>query len=140
MGMQVGQNKGSISEMNVVPLIDTLLVLLIIFMVITPLMSHGLPTLLPQSDRSIERPVSPDIVIVVQVGSNGSLKINQEDVTWDSLESRLQEVFKHRAERIAFVRGDAPVEFAQVARAISLMRSAGINQVGLLTSRVEPAR
>ena len=140
MGMQVGRNKGSISEMNVVPLIDILLVLLIIFMVITPLMSQGLPALLPQPAGPQTTVVSPDHVIVVQVGSNGSLRINQEDVTWDSLEGRLQEIFRYRAERIAFVRGDAPVEFAQVARAINLMRSAGIDQVGLLTSQVDAAR
>ena len=135
MGIQLGQQKGAMSEMNVVPLIDILLVLLIIFMVITPLMSRGLPALLPQPDHEVE-----SVVIVVQVGSGGSLKINQEDVTWASLESRLQEIFKYRAERVAYVRGDAPVEFAQVARAISLMRSAGVDQVGLLTSPVEPAR
>lgn len=140
MGMQVGQRKGAMAEMNVVPLIDILLVLLIIFMVITPLMSKGLPALIPQPGDTVHVPARPDRVVVVQVGAGGSLRINQEEVTWDSLESRLHEIFKQRAEKVAFVRGDDPVEFAQVARAISLMRSAGINQVGLLTSQVESAR
>ena len=139
MAIQVGQQKGAMAEMNVVPLIDILLVLLIIFMVITPLMSGGLPALIPhQADRE-QPPVQPDTVIVVQVGAGGLLRINQEEVTWDSLESRLHEIFKQRAEKVAYVQGDAPVEFAQVARAISLMRSAGVNQVGLLTGQVESA-
>jgi len=140
MAMQVGQQKGAMAEMNVVPLIDILLVLLIIFMVITPLMSGGLPALIPQQADREQPPVQPDTVIVVQVGAGGLLRINQEEVTWDSLESRLHEIFKQRAEKVAYVRGDAPVEFAQVARAISLMRSAGVNQVGLLTGEVESAR
>jgi len=140
MAMQVGQQKGAMAEMNVVPLIDILLVLLIIFMVITPLMSGGLPALIPQQADREQPPVQPDTVIVVQVGAGGLLRINQEEVTWDSLESRLHEIFKQRAEKVAYVRGDAPVEFAQVARAISLMRSAGVNQVGLLTGEVASAR
>ena len=139
MGVNAGGQKGgSVADMNVVPLIDILLVLLIIFMVITPLTPKGLQALLPQPSRS-DIPEGPT-PIVVQVGVGGSLKINQEEITWDAIEGRLAEIFKERAEKVAFVRGDAPVEFAEVARAISIMRSSGIEQVGLLTAGMETGR
>ena len=139
MGMAVGGSKGAIAEMNVVPLIDILLVLLIIFMVITPLTPNGLDALVPQPspDKSSEPPPDSSRLVVVQVLQNGTLKINQEDATWGSLEARLTEIFKTRAERVAFIKGDDKVLFEQVARAIDIMHSANIDKVGLITSKME---
>jgi biopolymer transport protein TolR len=139
MGMAVGGSKGAIAEMNVVPLIDILLVLLIIFMVITPLTPNGLDALVPQpSPDQASKPQEPDSrLVVVQVLQNGTLKINQEDATWATLESRLTEIFKTRAERVAFIKGDDKVLFEQVARAIDIMHSANIDKVGLITSKME---
>jgi len=126
-----------VADMNVVPLIDILLVLLIIFMVITPLTPQGLQALLPQLSRA-KTPEEPvPTAIVVQVGVRGSLKINNEKTTWDAIGARLEAIFKERPEKVAFVRGDAPVEFAEVAQAISIIRSAGVEQVGLLTAGIE---
>jgi len=139
MGMQVGTRKGAMAEMNVVPLIDILLVLLIIFMVITPLTPKGLDALVPQPSPN-QTPPSPDIsskLVVVQVAENGSLKINQEPATWDTLEARLTEIFKTRAERVAFIKGDEKVAFEKVARAIDIMHSANIDKVGLITTKIE---
>ena len=139
MGMAVGGSKGAIAEMNVVPLIDILLVLLIIFMVITPLTPHGLDTLVPQpTPNEPNQPKPPDErLVVVQVLQNGSVKINQEDATWETLEARLTEIFKTRAERVAFIKGDDKVVFEQVAKAIDIMHSANIDKVGLITSKME---
>lgn len=136
MGMLVSGKRGVVSEMNVVPLIDILLVLLVIFMII-PRYSKGEEALLPQpmADR-IEIP-PPDGVVVIQVLADGSLKINQEPVTFDKLGSRIEEIFKQRASRIAFIRGDRPVEFAAVANVIDVMHSSGIVSVGLLTPDLE---
>lgn len=139
MGMQVGENKGSLADMNVVPLIDILLVLIIIFMVITPLTPKGMDTLVPQPPPK-DQQVNPDIeqkTVVVQVELNNKLKINNEDTTWEGLEPRLETIFKERAEKVAFVKGDDDVLFEQVARAIDLMRSAGIDKVGLITAKIE---
>ena len=143
MGMQVGGNKGgAIADMNVVPLIDILLVLLIIFMVITPLTPKGLDTLVPQPNPNQK----PDVelenkTVVVQVLMRGRvcclLKINQEDTTWDGLGKRLEDIFKDRADKIAFVKGDSDVMFQEVARAIDIMRGAGIDKVGLITAKLE---
>ncbi len=139
MGIQVGGKKGAMADMNVVPLIDILLVLIIIFMVITPLTPRGLEALVPQPSPSQQNP-DPAILaktVVVQVSVGGKLKINQEDHTWESLEPRLEAIFKERAEKVAFVKGDDAVLFADVARAIDLMRAAGIDKVGLITARLE---
>jgi biopolymer transport protein TolR len=139
MGMQVGENKGgSVAEMNVVPLIDILLVLLIIFMVITPLVPKGLDTLVPQPSPNKEQSQQVnDKTVVVQVALNGKLKINNEDTTWEGLGPRIETIFKERAEKIAFVKGDDDVLFMEVARAIDIMRGAGIDKVGLITAKLE---
>src|SRR5216684_1944185 len=139
MGIQVGENKGgAIADMNVVPLIDILLVLLIIFMVITPLTPKGLDTLVPQPNPNQKQDVElENKTVVVQVLSNNKLKINNEDTTWEGLGPRLETIFKERADKIAFVKGDSDVLFMDVARAIDIMRSAGIDKVGLITAKLE---
>ena len=136
MGMFVGGKRGIVSEMNVVPLIDILLVLLVIAMIVQ-VHTTGEDALVPQpmADR-IEIP-QPEGVVVIQVLADGSLKINQEPVTFDKLGSRIEEIFKQRASRIAFIRGDRPVEFAVVANVIDVMHSSGIVSVGLLTPDLE---
>jgi biopolymer transport protein ExbD len=137
--MAVGGNKGSMSEPNIVPLIDVLLVLIIIFMVITPTTPHGLDALVPQPTppNVKENPELLAKTIVVQVTAGGDVMINQDKTSWDELGPRLEDIFKQRAEKVAFVKGDDSVEFAQVARAIDIMRGSGIEKVGLITAKVE---
>ena len=140
MGIQVGAGKGgTLADMNVVPLIDILLVLIIIFMVITPLTPKGLDTLLPQpSPNQPQQSVELESkTVVVQVLPGNKLKINQEDASWEGLQARLEQIFKERADKIAFVKGDESVMFADVARAIDIMRAAGIDKVGFMTNRLE---
>src|ERR1700675_4023985 len=139
MGMAVGGSKGAMSEPNIVPLIDVLLVLIIIFMVITPTTPKGLDALVPQPSPP-NAPQNQDVLaktIVVQVTAGGKVMINQDETTWDALGPRLDEIFKQRAEKVAFVKGDDSVEFAQVARAIDIMRGNGIDKVGLITAKIE---
>jgi biopolymer transport protein TolR len=139
MGMSVGAGQGGpVSEPNIVPLIDVLLVLIIIFMVITPRTPTGLATIVPQPPPPNQKQTEPDNrTIVVQVMPGGKLKINQDDSNWNDLGPRLFDIFKERADKIAFVKGDDDVEFAQVARAIDIMRGSGIDHVGLITAKIE---
>ena len=132
MGMSVGGKRGIVSEMNVVPLIDILLVLLVIFMII-PTYSKGEEALIPQASRETGPTPPIDEVVVIQVLADGTLRINQEPVGWDRLGARIEEVFKPRAMRVAFIRGDGPVEFGVVAKVIDVMHTSGIASVGLLT-------
>jgi biopolymer transport protein TolR len=133
MGMVAGSKRGVVSDMNVVPLIDILLVLLVIFMII-PAHNKGLDAQIPQAS-TYEGP--PPNVVVIQVLEDGTLRIDQEPVSWDRLGGRLEEVFKFRASRAAFIRGDGLVEFGVVARVIDVMHTAGIASVGLLTPDLE---
>lgn len=138
MGMLVGGRSSVAADPNVVPLIDILLVLLVIFMII-PHHQTGLDAKLPQPAGPETEAPPREAVIVVQVREDGSLKINEESVSWDRLSPRLEEVFKQRAQRIAFIRGDAPVEFATVARVVDVMRQLDLS-VGLLTPKLEQSR
>lgn len=138
MGMDVGSNSGAMATPNIVPLIDILLVLIIIFMVITPLTPKGMDTLVPQpSPNQQQNQELENKTVVVQVLKGDKLKINNEDATWDTLGPRIEQVFKDRAEKVAFVKGDNDVLFMSVARAIDIMRGAGIDKVGLITAKLE---
>jgi biopolymer transport protein ExbD/biopolymer transport protein TolR len=138
MGLAVGGEGGCVSDPNIVPLIDILLVLLVIFMVIPH--SQGLQAEIPQVCQSQD----PDACsggdkpapVVIQVLADGSLRINQESVSLEELEAKLTAVFKVRAGRTAFIWGDASVEFAVVARVIHVMHTAGIAPIGLLTQQL----
>jgi biopolymer transport protein TolR len=138
MGMDVGNSSGAMATPNIVPLIDILLVLIIIFMVITPLTPKGMDTLVPQpSPNQQQNQELENKTVVVQVLKGDKLKINNEDANWDTLGPRIEQVFKDRAEKVAFVKGDSDVLFMSVARAIDIMRGAGIDKVGLITAKLE---
>jgi len=138
MGMGVGGAKGAISSINMTPMIDVLLVLIIIFMVITPLTPKGLEALVPQPPPPGQPPQAADTrTVVIVVNKDKSLEINNEPTTEQTMGARLEEIFKTRAERVVFVKGDPDLEFQYVARAIDIAHGAGIDKVGLMTPQME---
>jgi biopolymer transport protein TolR len=137
MGISVGGSKrGIFVEMNVVPLIDVLLVLLVIFMIL-PHKRSGLAVELPQPSPELAAAHPRPSAVVVHVLADGSLRINQEAVDWDGLRRRVELIFGSTANRTAFVRGDEALEFQVVARVIDVMRAAGVSSVGLMTPGLE---
>jgi biopolymer transport protein TolR len=126
------------AEINITPMIDVLLVLIIVFMVVVSMSKEkGLDAKIPQPANSAEaQPITRTIVI--QIAWTGdkqppSVKVNDEDVNWENLHDRLFDIFKQRAEKVAFVKGDDDVDFEYVADAISIARESGVDKIGLLT-------
>lgn len=138
MGMAVGGKGGTMSDINLTPLIDVLLVLLIIFMVITPLKPKGLEALVPQPPPPNQPPTQAnDRTVVIIINRDKSMMLNTESTDENRLGGRLEEIFKTRAERVVFVKGDGDLEFQVVARAIDIAKGAGIDKVGLMTAKME---
>jgi len=133
---------GSMSEINVTPMIDILLVLLIIFMVIVPVTPRGLDALVPQPPKNPQQQQQPnDRTIVVQViyrpGQTPAYKINETDVNHSDLLPRLTEIYANRAERVMFVRGDDDVNFAAIADVIDIGKAANVDHIGLMTPKIQ---
>jgi len=140
MAMSMAGGSPSGPQMNVTPMIDVLLVLIIIFMVIVmQSKTKGLEAEIPQSpDPSRNSAPPPERTIVIQLeqgpGSDHTpiVKINSEALSWDELEKKLFDIYKQRAEKVAFVEGDDGVEFRYVAEIIAQAREAGVTTVGLM--------
>lgn len=130
------------SDINVTPMIDVLLVLLIIFMVIVPVTSKGESALAPQP--ALHADLAPENPVVLEVlrgpGGTADFRINQQTVSRQDLPARLAAIFANRARRVLFVKGDDQLAFTQIAEAIDISHAAGIERVGLITPKVAQAR
>jgi biopolymer transport protein ExbD/biopolymer transport protein TolR len=141
MGGGGGANK-AVSDINVTPLIDVLLVLLIIFMVIVPVTPKGLETVIPQPPKDKSIP-TPETVIVVSIQANGkgepSYLINTDVFAKAQLEPKLQEIFATRQgnDKVMFVKGDASLDYSKVAEVIDMGHQAGVDNIGLITPRMD---
>lgn len=145
MGMGGGGGSGARSDINVTPLIDVLLVLLIIFMVIQPNTVRGLDTLVPQPPKKQDQDKEPDQrTVVVQVQPNGangpSYKINEDVVNLSQLTEKLTDIFSVRNDKVMFVKGDKDLDFGQILPVINDGHAAGVDNIGIITPAVESGK
>ncbi|MGO9096278.1 MAG: ExbD/TolR family protein [Bryobacteraceae bacterium] len=138
MAMSMGGANRIRAEMNVTPMIDVLLVLLVIFMVCAPLKTTGLPALVPQPapEEKTIAPAPPPTELVLTVRGDGTLDLNQEAVQRSDLRARLLQILKIRGDGPIFVRGEGDLVFGQVAQVMDIARGAGMTRVALMTTPV----
>jgi biopolymer transport protein ExbD len=139
MSMMNGSRSGLSSEINVTPMIDVLLVLLIIFMVILPHHFWGERADIPIPTDQV-KPLPDETAIVIQLHDRGphsqpSLTINQQEVAWPDLDTKLRAIFAHRVQQVAFFKGDPEIDFQYVADALDTAHHAGVDRVGLLGAK-----
>lgn len=139
MAFSSSRNGSTAPQINVTPLIDVLLTLIVVFMLVVSMdKEYQEKTLLPQPQEKGQNTPQPEGTIVIQVvwtakDQQPTIKINHDDVPWVKLEARLAQIYLMRAEKVAFVRGDADVDFQYVADVIDMTHHAGVQRVGLLT-------
>jgi len=132
MGFAVGGKEDEVkSEPNVVPLCDVLLVLLIIFMVVTPLVQKGFDLRLPTALNTIQMPDNPEVVLSIR--RDGSLYVNQDQATMETLQTMLEEAFMTAGEKKLYVKADENLEYGLIVDVIQVVKNAGIEIVGIIT-------
>jgi len=134
--MNVGGKKGAMSNINITPYIDILLVLLIIFMVITPIRQMDLDVKVPQTSENQANATPDPSVIVVSVGEAAQIAVNQEQTTISELGAKLQDIYSKRANKNMFVSASAKLPYGDVVKVIDIAKGAGVQEIGLLTEEI----
>ena len=140
MAMGGGTSGGAVSDINVTPLIDVLLVLIIIFMVIQPPTPKGLESLVPQPPKNKTQDQPNDRTIVVQVLSGGTLptyKINEQSFPKEDIAAELTKIFETRQEKVMFIKGDRDLDFGSVAEVLGFGKQADVTNIAIITPQVE---
>jgi biopolymer transport protein TolR len=135
MAMDLGGAKGGVkSDINVTPLVDVMLVLLIIMMLVAPLLQQGVAVKLPTAANTVDKPETQDQTVVA-IGKNKELYVNAKPVTEQELATRINEILENKKEKVVLIKADEEVEYSAVMAAMDQLRQAGIEDIGLVTER-----
>lgn len=124
----------AVSDINITPMIDIMLVLLIIFMLVTPTAQKGVDIALPKDAKTDAPPPPPGSVLVMEISDSGSISINKTPVaSLEELDQKLRDVFQTRSDKTLFVRGDFKARYGKVVGAMDIARGAGVERIGIIT-------
>lgn len=128
-------DSGALADINITPFVDVMLVLLIIFMVATPLMESGIPLQLPKANtKSLPRPEDP---VILSLNKDSLVFIGKESIALESLPSRLKSAFANRTAQEIFIRADSSLPYGFVAKVMATVKNSGINKIGLVTEETK---
>lgn len=133
MAISIGEKEEVKSEPNVVPLCDVLLVLLIIFMVVTPFLQKGVDVRLPSALNTISMPDNPEVVLAIK--KDGTLYVNNEQATEENLQTMLEEAFLMVSEKKLYLRADQDLEYGKIVDVIDIVKNAGLEILGIITEK-----
>jgi biopolymer transport protein TolR len=135
MAMDLGGAKGGVkSDINVTPLVDVMLVLLIIMMLITPMLNQGVAVRLPKASNTVDKPTTQDNTVVA-VSKDGSLYVNSKPVTEAEMATRITEVLESKKEKVVFINADEEALYSSVMTAMDQLHQAGVEDIALITER-----
>jgi biopolymer transport protein ExbD len=138
--MNVGGASGGIkSEINVTPLVDVMLVLLIIMMIVAPLLQQGVAVTLPRATNSVEKPETQDQTVVT-IAANKQVYVNAVEVQGANLQRRINEILETKTDKIVIIKADEDVEYKAVMDTMDELRAAGIEDMGLITDKRQTAQ
>ena len=132
MAMNLGGGTGVKSDINVTPLVDVMLVLLIIMMIVAPLLQQGVTVTLPKATNTTEKPETQGQTVVA-IDSDGRFYVNAVEIPKDRLQNRIAEIFETAETRVVIIKADVDVEYAAVMEAMDQLRASGIEDMGLIT-------
>jgi biopolymer transport protein TolR len=139
MAMDLGGAKGGVkSDINVTPLVDVMLVLLIIMMLVAPMLQQGVSLRLPTATNTVDKPETQEQTVLA-ISKDKSFYINAKPVTENDMVTRLNEVLENKKEKVVFIRADEEVEYSAVMTAMDQLRNAGVEDIGLITERKKTA-
>jgi len=138
MSSGLGAKGGSIADINVTPMVDIMLVLLIIFMVVTPLLQKGVSVDLAKTRNPREmREADRDDAIVVAVTRDGKLFLSDKTIEQDALQEKIRDLLQAKVDKTVYIRSDRRAKFGKVVDVVDIVRTSGVDTVGLLTTRFE---
>src|SRR5438034_6226804 len=132
MSMDIGSTKGGVkSDINVTPLCDVMLVLLIIMMIVAPLLQQGISVTLPRATNTVDKPETQGQTVIA-IGANKAVYVNAKPVTEGELVTRITELLENQKEKVVLIRADEEVEYSTVMTTMDQLRQAGIEDIGLV--------